>query len=250
MVSRIKSSDSGLLNSVSNAASSMAGKICVPSGALAVIFHSSKSSSFANVPSRACSLEHVLVYTPSGFVVQHELLSSVGIEVIDFKAETWSGPQAPTQNEELKVKAEPIQWWDVCRRSDNLEREECVFGSSFDGQNDPEIDDDSKTVFQEKESAKEKKLVQSDSFSSPERSHWYLSNAEVKINSSSLPVWQKTEVFIYFLLFGTHVRGTSNSIITCIIVLCAVLMVINFEFLDTFLCYGTLESGMLFRWGI
>ncbi|XP_022851064.1 autophagy-related protein 18g [Olea europaea var. sylvestris] len=199
VVSRIKSSDSGLLNSVSNAASSMAGKICVPSGALAVIFHSSKSSSFANVPSRACSLEHVLVYTPSGFVVQHELLSSVGIEVIDFKAETWSGPQAPTQNEELKVKAEPIQWWDVCRRSDNLEREECVFGSSFDGQNDPEIDDDSKTVFQEKESAKEKKLVQSDSFSSPERSHWYLSNAEVKINSSSLPVWQKTEIHFYVM---------------------------------------------------
>ncbi|KAL2510619.1 Autophagy-related protein 18g [Abeliophyllum distichum] len=200
VVSRIKSSDSGLLNSVSNAASSMTGKICVPSGALAVIFHSSsKSSSFVNVPSRASSLEHILVYTPSGFVVQHELQSSVGIEVIEFKTETWSGPQVPPQNEEFKVKAEPIQWWDVCRRSDNMEREECIYGSIFDGQNDPGIDDDSKMVFQEKESAREKKLVKSDLLSSPERSHWYLSNAEVQINSSRIPVWQKTEIHFHVM---------------------------------------------------
>ncbi|KAK4418216.1 Autophagy-related protein 18g [Sesamum alatum] len=194
VVTRIKCSDSGLLNSVSNAAASMVGKLWVPSGAVAAIFHKSNSVGSLDVKLSGSSLEHILVYAPSGFVVQHEIMSPMGLEPSENKTESLSAPQANAQSEELRVKVEPIQWWDVCRRLDNMEREECISGSFFDGSNDLEIDDDSKMVLKENASAGEKKPGKTDSLKSSERSHWYLSNAEVQINSCRLPLWQKSKM--------------------------------------------------------
>ena len=178
----------------------MVGKLWVPSGAVAAIFHNSNSTGSTgsrDVKSTSTSLEHILVYTPSGFVVQHDILSSMGPELIESRTGSLSAPQANPQNEELRVKVEPTQWWDVCRRLENTEREECISGSIFDGLHDAEIDKDSKMVSQENASSSDKKLAKSDSLKSPDRSHWYLSNAEVQINSGRLPLWQKSKVCIY-----------------------------------------------------
>ncbi|KAK4482239.1 hypothetical protein RD792_009386 [Penstemon davidsonii] len=196
VVSRIKCSDSGLLNSVSNAAASMVGKVWVPSGAVAAIFHNSNPSTQSVIPSGS-SLEHILVYTPSGFLVQHEIQLSMGLE----------SSESNQQNEELRMKVEPKQWWDVSRRLDNLEREECIPGSIY-GQNNYEIEDESKMAVSDTSSAGEKKLVRIDTLKSQEKSHWYLSNAEVHINSCRLPLWQKSKVNIstkiinFFVFFG------------------------------------------------
>ncbi|KAK4482244.1 hypothetical protein RD792_009391 [Penstemon davidsonii] len=179
VASRIKCSDSGLLNSVSNAAATMVGKIWAPSGAVAAIFHNSNSKGTLNVISSvSSSLEHILVYTPSGFLVQHEIQSSVGLESSESKTESWSTRPVNQQIEELTLRIEPRQWWDVSRRFDNLEREECIPGKK----NNPEIDYDSRVVVPENTNS--------------ERSHLYLSNAEVQINSCSLPIWQKSKVNI------------------------------------------------------
>ncbi|PIN13414.1 WD40 repeat protein [Handroanthus impetiginosus] len=199
VVSRIKCSDSGLLNSVSNAAASVAGKVWVPSGAVAAIFHNSNSTGSLDTHLSAKSLENVLVYTPSGFVVQHEIQSSIGLELSENRTESWSVPQANPQNEELRVKVEPMQWWDVCRRLDNLEREEPLPWSIFDGRNDPEIDGDSKMVSRENVSTGDKKLVKLDSLKSPEKAHLYLSNAEVQINSYRLPIWKMSKLQFHIM---------------------------------------------------
>lgn len=201
VVTRIKCSDSGLLNSVSNAAASVVGKLWVPSGAVAAIFHNTNYTGSVDVKSTGISLENILVYAPSGFVVQYEIVSSMSSELIEnSRTESFSVPQATPQNEELRVKVEPLQWWDVCRRLDNMEREEYISGSIFDGLHDLEIDDDSKMASQESASHEEKKLVKTDSTKSPERSHWYLSNAEVQINSRRLPLWQQSKVFLLRVL--------------------------------------------------
>lgn len=178
----------------------MVGKLWVPSGAVASIFHNSNSTGFLDVKSTGTSLGHILVYTPSGFVVQHEILSSMGPDLIDSRTESLSAPQANPQNEELRVRVEPTQWWDVCRRLDNMEREECISGSIFDGLHDAELDENSKMVFQENASAGDKKQAKTDSLKSLDRSHWYLSNAEVQIHSGRLPIWQKSKVSIHILL--------------------------------------------------
>ncbi|KAM7280800.1 hypothetical protein ACFE04_007934 [Oxalis oulophora] len=159
VVSRLKDSNSGWINTVSNAATSATGKASrVPSGALSAVFHSSLRSDFQ---SKSSALEHLVVYTPSGHLVQHKLLSS-----------TW-GESNEESDDELGVKVEAVDWWDVCRGTDWPEREEHVSDCK---DNDVEC----------RESVK---------FN--ERPHLYLSNAEVMINSGRRPIWQRSKISFY-----------------------------------------------------
>ncbi|XP_051141840.1 autophagy-related protein 18g-like isoform X1 [Andrographis paniculata] len=198
VVARMKSSESGLINSVSNAAASMAGKLWVPSGAVAAIFHNSNSSGSLDTKSTGSSLGHILIHTSSGFVVQHEILYTVLMG--ESKTDSVSARQinAP-QIEEYRVRVEPNQWWDVCRRLDAAEREECISGSVFDGHSAPETRDESRLVFQDNSSVASKRLMKTNSLKSSDKSQWYLSNAEVQINSSRLPVWHKSKMRFHVL---------------------------------------------------
>ncbi|KAJ8769757.1 hypothetical protein K2173_005963 [Erythroxylum novogranatense] len=115
VVSRIKNNNSGWLNTVSNAASSAARKLSVPSGAIAAIFHSCVPHDLNPTHSkRIHSLEHLLVYSPSGHVVQYKLTSSLGVESSESASPTGPGSSIHRQDEELQVNVEYVQCWDVC----------------------------------------------------------------------------------------------------------------------------------------
>lgn len=210
VVSRIKYSSFGWLNTVNNSAGS--GKGFVPSGAVAAIFHNTLSHNIQHVNSKPNSLEHLLVYTPSGHVVQHELLPSFGVEPSLRSSTTESSSFLHMQEDDLKLKVEPIQWWDACRRSDYSERGECIYDSTFDGQ-DVKTKTKTKTIqnertdteeiydldFQEMNdgSTAEKVLrVRDQSGISHEQSHRFLSNAEVQMSSGRLPIWQNSKIYV------------------------------------------------------
>ncbi|KAK9282136.1 hypothetical protein L1049_005048 [Liquidambar formosana] len=207
VVSRIRNSNSGWLNTVSNAAASATGKVSVPSGAVAAVFHNSLSRSLQHVNTKVNTLEHLLVYTPSGHVIQHELLPSIGAEPSDSASRIRSGSLVQIQDEELRVKVEPVQWWDVCRRSDWPEREECISVATLDRQEAAELipdkldweDIDGTDFLETGNNVREKKLVNNDLVKPHERSNWYLSNAEVQISSVRLPTWQKSKICFYMM---------------------------------------------------
>lgn len=181
VVSRIKNNSSGLFNSVGSAASSTAGKTHMPSGALAAVFHNSMPSNFQDFHKKGRSLEHLLVYSPSGYVIQHELLPSSGVQQIDSGSRAHSGSYASIQDEDFRVIVEPLQWWDVCRRSDSPEREGYISNSTSDGQEPANVTGG-------------QNLVKSDLVKRDERSNLFISNAEVQINSGRSLVWQKSKV--------------------------------------------------------
>ncbi|OVA04397.1 WD40 repeat [Macleaya cordata] len=202
VVCRIKNGNSGWLNTVSNAAASATGKVSVPSGAIAAAFHNSASRNLQSVPSKTNALEHLLVYTPSGHLVQHELVPSLGTEPSDSGLRTGSGPSVQIQDEELKVKGEPIQWWDVCRRSDWPEREESISKITLDRQTAADITMDMGDSEDNDVSSVESNsnLGWKDLAKPHERLHWYLSNAEVQISSGRIPIWQKSKISFYSML--------------------------------------------------
>ncbi|KAL5561610.1 hypothetical protein UlMin_031357 [Ulmus minor] len=200
VVSRIKYSSFGWLNTVNNNPASAAGKVFVPSGAVAAVFHNSLSHSLQHSNSRADSLEYLLVYTPSGHVVQHELRPSIGVEPSE------GGPgMHPTsfQEEELRVKVEPVQWWDVCRRSDWLEREDSPFGTICERQDMTEIIQNkpgSASGYGLEFGVRDNKIMDGYCQKQPqEKSHFYLSNAEVQISALRLPIWQKSKICFYVM---------------------------------------------------
>ncbi|CAL9191272.1 unnamed protein product, partial [Musa hybrid cultivar] len=196
VVSRIKNANSGWLSTVSNVAASAAGKISVPSGAVAAVFHNSLYHDTPRGPSKANSLEHLLVYSPSGHVIQHKLLPSSFVEPCDRSSKTIPTSVLQLQDDDLRVNAEPVQWWDVCRRLNWPEREEDISRIFCNDQQTSE------TVMDSGDSEdNETSCSMSTTGSVPgaesarsERFHWYLSNAEVQINSGKIPIWQKSKI--------------------------------------------------------
>lgn len=188
VVSRIKHTNSGWLNTVSNAASSAAGKVSIPSGAVAAVFHSSVPQDMQPVNLRGNALEHLLVYTPSGHVVQYKLFPSMGGETSDSTLQSRLGSSVQIQDEELGVKVEPVQGWDVCRRAEWPEREEWMSGITAGDKSASEITMDNSDWEDNDSGHKEfTKLY--------DRSHLYIANAEVQVSSGRIPLWQNSKVF-------------------------------------------------------
>ncbi|KAK3041419.1 hypothetical protein RJ639_000396, partial [Escallonia herrerae] len=195
VVCRIKNNSSGLLNSVSNAAASAAGKVFVPSGAVAAVFHNSIPLSSENVHRRVNSLEHLLVYSPLGYVIQHQLLPSFGSEPSDIGSKSRSSSNLHTQDVDSTVTVKPVQCWDVCRRSDTPERDECIFVTASDGRETADMINNLNT----NDSVGGEIFVKSNSIKSHERAYWFLSNAEVQQISCKLPIWQNTKIVFYMM---------------------------------------------------
>lgn len=183
VVSRIKNINAGWLNTVSNAASSAAGKVSVPSGAVSAVFHSSVPPDSHNTYTKVHAMEHLLIYTPSGHLIQYNLLPSLMAE----PNETVQGPSPQIQEEDLRVKVEPVQWWDVCRRYDWLEREVHISGSTPGGLEADEM-------ILDVSNSENYSVGNDDSIKLNQDCHF--SNAEVHISSGRIPIWQKSEVFI------------------------------------------------------
>ncbi|KAK4782294.1 hypothetical protein SAY86_016396 [Trapa natans] len=183
VVSRIKNCSTGWLNSVSSAAASATGKVSIPSGAFAAVFHSSGLKNSQASLAKVHALENLLVFTPSGHVVQYELLPSVCGESCETVPRTVD-PPAHIQDEEFRVKVDPLHWWDVCRRTDWPEREESISAPIFYGKESA----DASSCEDNEERGVEK---------SGDPSHFYLSNAEVHMSFGRIPVWQQSKICFY-----------------------------------------------------
>ncbi|XP_052192300.1 autophagy-related protein 18h isoform X2 [Diospyros lotus] len=202
VVSRIRLGNSGWLNTVSSAASSAAGRVSVPSG-VAAIFHNSVHHRAQPAPPNVNPLEHLLVYSPTGNVIQYELLPSIGGEQGESSSRTGAGSLVQMQDDELRVKSETVQWWDVCRRVDWLEREECIYGITPGGQ-------DSTGMVLDAFNYEDNGTGEKDIVKPHEHSHLYLSNAEVQIRSGRMSIWQKSK--ICFFRMSLH-RDVEQNII-------------------------------------
>ncbi|RRT57097.1 hypothetical protein B296_00039348, partial [Ensete ventricosum] len=195
MPTRVLNGSSPARYNWTSVAASAAGKTFGSSGAVAAMFHNSLYHDLSQVPPKANSLEHLLVYSPSGLVIQYELLLSSFVEPCDSSLKAIPAPLLQLQEEELHVNAEPVQWWDACRRSNWPQREEDVSLLIFSNQQDSETVIDSGDCKDNASScilSSANGLPGTESMGS-ERS-WYFSNAEVQISSGKVPVWQKSKI--------------------------------------------------------
>ncbi|XP_059648584.1 autophagy-related protein 18h-like [Cornus florida] len=205
VVGRIRTGNSGWLNTVSNAATSAAGKVSTSSGVVAAVFHNSLRTHLQPTLLNASALEHLLVYTPSGNVIKHELLPLMAGEQAESISRTGTGSSVQMQEEELRVKGEPVQWWDVCRRADWPEREESIYEIALCGQQAAETVTDTSDC-------EDNDIGETDSVKTNERSHWYLSNAEVQVRTGRIPIWQKSKInFLTMSLLGGEEQNLAKD---------------------------------------
>ncbi|GJM88553.1 hypothetical protein PR202_ga04628 [Eleusine coracana subsp. coracana] len=113
-----------------------------------------------------------------------------------------SGSNSQLQDDELHVTAEPIQWWDVCRRTNWPERDENIAKIVvYNQRNNMMVMDTSDTEDSEQSDSTPSNdgMSVKEIIRGREKSSWYLSNAEVQINSWRIPIWQKSKICFYVM---------------------------------------------------
>lgn len=193
VVSRIKKGNSSWLSIVDNVATSAAGKVPPSSGAIAAVFHNSQCCETLKVPSKEDSLENLLIFSPSGYVIQHELLPSSLFKRCGSSLKAAPASLLQMQEEELCINAEPVLWWDVCRRQNWTEKEEDISRVIFNNHSNSEkfmYSSEGKGTY----SMPRTNIVIGTELGRSRSARRHISNAEVQIRTGKIPIWQKSMV--------------------------------------------------------
>lgn len=175
-VSRIRSGNSGWRNVVTGAAVAASGRTNSYSGVIASTFHKCNGN---------MSKYHMLVFSSSGSVIQYALRLSSEVDADAY---------GPASDNESRLIVEPIQKWTICTKQSRREREENIDIYGENGYTDnrkvfPERSENENSDYFEGMSKVKKDIV-----SLEERNHVYISEVELQMHQSQIPLWSKAQV--------------------------------------------------------
>ena len=197
VVSRIRSGNNGWRGTVTGAAAAAAaatGRMSSLSGAIASSFHNCKANDLFSNSSFLKEKYHLLVFSPSGCVIQYALRISTGIDSTTVVSGLSTGYES-TPDGDARLVVEAVQKWNVCQKQHRRERED---NTDIYGENG---NTDSSKIFPEgikKENAfhpETRSGVSKSKISPEERHHLYISEAELQMHQAQNPLWAKPEVF-------------------------------------------------------
>lgn len=192
-VSRIRSGNNGWRSSVTGAAAAATGRMGSFCGAITSAFHNCKNNDLYGDSSYLKAKYHLLVFSPSGCVIQYALRMSSGLDcVTGVSGLSHTYDLAPECDARLVV--EPIQKWNICQKQNQRERENNI---DIYGENG---NSDSSKIFPEEmrngniDFPKVKGTVTKVKISPEERHHMHISEAELQMHLPWVPFWARSEV--------------------------------------------------------
>ncbi|KNA08340.1 hypothetical protein SOVF_163470 isoform B [Spinacia oleracea] len=176
VVSRIRNGNNGWKGTVNGAAAVATGKNSSLSGTVAAAFHLCKDNDM-----NACALKskyHLLVFSPSGSLIQYALRVSFGQDAISGVGHAYGS--APGNDSRLMVEA--TQKWNICHK--RRERED-----NFDIYGENGISDSTKIQCEGTRNG----YVARENINAEERNQLYISEAELQMHEQQVPLWAKSE---------------------------------------------------------
>ncbi|VVA28203.1 PREDICTED: autophagy-related [Prunus dulcis] len=198
VVSRIRNGNNSWRGTVSGAAAAATGKMSSLSGAIAASFHNSKGNTHYVDCSSLKAKYHLLVFSPSGSMIQYALRISNGPDstaVTGLNTAYESGLEG-----DARLAVEAIQKWNICQKQNRREREDTtdIYGENGNLDNNkiyPEGKKKGNTIYPEAWSTITKAKI------SPEEKHQlYISEAELQMHETQSPVWAKPELYFQSMI--------------------------------------------------
>ncbi|KAL9255259.1 Autophagy-related protein [Drosera capensis] len=191
VVSRIRSgSNSGWKGTLTGAAAAASGRTGSLSGAIASSFHYCKGS---DSHGEACSLKakyHLLVYSPSGSLIQYALWLSSGLD-----SAAGSLSYDSSSGYESKLVVEAMQKWNICQKQVRREREDNtdVYGENAKSDLGKAFTEGNRKPY----SFHPVKIssVSRTKISPEDRHHLYISEAELQMHQERTPLWAKPTIY-------------------------------------------------------
>ncbi|KAF9588781.1 hypothetical protein IFM89_015508 [Coptis chinensis] len=208
VVSRIRNGNSGWKGTVSGAAAAATGRISALSGATASVFHNCKGNGIYAGTSSLRTKYHLLVFSPSGSVIQYVLRASPGIDSEMIVSRSTPFHDA-TPDSDARFIVEALQKWDICQRRSRREREDNsdVYGEYGIGDSNKIYPEEMRNGSSDYPTTKSKTNTGSE-----ERHHLYISEAELQMHQAQIPLWAKPEIYFQTVVMdGLETEGESSG---------------------------------------
>ncbi|XP_042483172.1 autophagy-related protein 18f-like isoform X2 [Macadamia integrifolia] len=193
VVSRIKNGNNGWKGTVSGAAAAATGRASSLSGAIASAFHNCKGNDLYSDNRSLTTKYHLLVFSPSGCVIQYVLRLSNGPES-GMVLPGLSTPYESSPDSDVRLVVEALQKWDICQRQTRRDREDNldIYGEQGYGRKIfPEGTKRMNLSYPSEGHALTKAKINAE-----ERNHLYISEAELQMHQAQIPLWAKSELMM------------------------------------------------------
>ncbi|KAJ7948493.1 Autophagy-related protein like [Quillaja saponaria] len=196
VVSRIRNGNNGWRGTVSGAAAAATGRMSSLSGAIASSFHNCKGNASCIDSSSSKTKSHLLVFSPTGCMIQYALRISTGLELAIVSGLTTAYESATEGDARLSVEA--IQKWNICQRHSRREWEDNIdiYGENgLSGSNKIyPVEIKGNSIGPEATEARTKANT-----SPEEKCHLYISEVELLMHQARTPLWAKPEIYFQSL---------------------------------------------------
>ncbi|EEF39532.1 breast carcinoma amplified sequence, putative [Ricinus communis] len=195
VVSRIRNGNNGWKGSVTGAAAAATGRLSSLSGAIASSFHNCKGNNDLYLDGTILkSKYHLLVFSPSGCMIQYVLRISAGIDSMAVVPGLGTAFESVPESDGRLV-VEAIQKWNICQKLNRREREDNVDIYGENGISDsnkiyPEGKKKGNSVHPEGMGATIKEKINPE-----EKHHLYISEAELQMHQPHTALWAKPEIY-------------------------------------------------------
>lgn len=211
VVSRIRNGN-GWKGTVTGAAAAATGRVSPLSGAVASVFHNCKRSGLYSDLSSLKTQYHLLVFSPTGSIIQYVLRQSTGQDSgIDLSGLS-AAPNGMPQDTDSHGVLRPLQKWDICHKRNRRDRADYVdvYGEHATGES-------SKLL--QKGLKKGTSIYPSDNGTdarvkhvSEENHHMYISEVELHVHSTPGPLWSKPEIY-FQVMIGENIITDDISVL-------------------------------------
>ncbi|GLT77497.1 hypothetical protein SLA2020_490740 [Shorea laevis] len=194
VVSRIRNGNNGWRGTVSGAAAAATGRTVSLSGAIASSFHNcSVNSNLLGDDSSLKTKYHLLVFSPSGCMIQYSLRISDDHGSTPVVSGLKTAYESTTDSDGRLV-VEAIQKWNICQKHTRREREDNI---DIYGENGS-ISDSNKIYPEEIKAGNSyvdgKDAIAKETNNIAEKRHLYISEAELQMHQAR-PLWAKPEIY-------------------------------------------------------
>lgn len=203
VVSRIRNGTNGWKGSVNGAAAVALGRNSVGSGAVAASFHLCKGN---DMHVNACNMKskyHLLVYSPSGSLIQYALRVSLGQDSL--ATVSGMGPAyGSVPGNDSKLIVEATQKWNICQKRRDREDNFDIYGENG-------ISDSTKLICEETRNGYGGDLARSE-VTADERNQLYISSAELQMHEKHVPLWVQSQIcFQSMINDGIRIDGDNTG---------------------------------------
>ncbi|KAK8573645.1 hypothetical protein V6N13_009733 [Hibiscus sabdariffa] len=211
LVSRIRNGNNGWRGAVSGAAAAATGRMGSLSGAIASTFHNCKDNNLLFAESNSLKTKyHLLVFSPSGCMIQYALRPSSGYEPASAVSGLNTACESSVESDgRLVVVA--MQKWNICQKQIRREREGNIDiygenGTSETGKVYPEDIKEGITF-------PALSTVDKANTKTEEKHNLYISEAELQMHQVQTPLWAKPEIYFQSMVTDGTNLAEENSFV-------------------------------------